>query len=464
MSDGDSSASTSAIRWRACRGVRAALWGDIDDDGLIDVVLLRRRHDLGLAPVAGRALARRDDRDAGRHARGSTPSTARSSTPTTTATSTCGWSTAAAPTSCSTTTATARSGASRAQAGLAGDGRPSRGVAVADLDGDRDHDLVVLKAAPPHEVFLNDRVWSYRPAPGLAAVRRRDTRRRGGRRQRRRRPGRALHRRARAASSDGSPMPAARGTAARSRRPTAGPRVQLAIADVNGDGDARRAWRAEPTAGRHGPRTRSGRPPVADQSAVTVVRLGGGPSGSRPGDRRSSASANPAWSNGRPDRSVRAIWPSRPPGARSPAISGARTPRASARGSRSARDRAGRPSTPCAPAQGPGQSLQPVAVGLGGARPAPTSCRWSGPTASCRPRSISARGRLHRIEETQRQLSSCPVLFAFDGTALPLRHRHPRRRRHRLPRTARRLQPAASRTNGCCCPRRRSPRMTAATR
>ncbi len=50
--------------------------------------------------------------------------------------------------------------------GLAGDGRPSRGVVVADLDSDRDVDLVIIKQEPPHEVFLNDRFWSYRPADG----------------------------------------------------------------------------------------------------------------------------------------------------------------------------------------------------------------------------------------------------------------------------------------------------------
>ena len=79
------------------------------------------------------------------------------------------------------------------QAGLAGDSRPSRGVAVTDLDGDRDHDLVVLKAAPPHEVFLNDRVWSYRPAPGMAAFTAATLDAVVAADMRRRRPGRAVH-------------------------------------------------------------------------------------------------------------------------------------------------------------------------------------------------------------------------------------------------------------------------------
>ncbi len=49
-----------------------------------------------------------------------------------------------------------------ATAGIAGDGRPSSGIAVADLDHDRDTDVIVLKASPPHDVFLNGRVWEYR--------------------------------------------------------------------------------------------------------------------------------------------------------------------------------------------------------------------------------------------------------------------------------------------------------------
>ena len=37
----------------------------------------------------------------------------------------------------------------------------------ADLDNDRDADLVVLNREPPHEVYINDRLWSYQAAAGF---------------------------------------------------------------------------------------------------------------------------------------------------------------------------------------------------------------------------------------------------------------------------------------------------------
>jgi hypothetical protein len=64
---------------------------------------------------------------------------------------------------------------------------------------------------------------------------------------------------------------------------------------------------------------------------------------------------------------------------------------------------------------GPGQSLQPMSIGLGGAPRADfVAITWSDGVYQTE-LALEA-GRLHRIAEVQRQLSSCPVLFTWDGT------------------------------------------------
>ncbi len=55
-----------------------------------------------------------------------------------------------------------------AEQGLTGSGNARQALA-ADLDGDRDTDLVVVNREPPHEVYLNDRLWAYRPGTGFEA-------------------------------------------------------------------------------------------------------------------------------------------------------------------------------------------------------------------------------------------------------------------------------------------------------
>jgi len=63
---------------------------------------------------------------------------------------------------------------------------------------------------------------------------------------------------------------------------------------------------------------------------------------------------------------------------------------------------------------GPGQSLQPYTLGLGGAAEADfIMLEWSDGVYQTE-LNVSG-GKLHRIAETQRQLASCPVLFAWDG-------------------------------------------------
>jgi hypothetical protein len=392
-------------------GVRSALWGDIDDDGLVDVVLLRR---------SGTAIWRQAPAGT--------------------------WHDVTTATRAATTDIDAVDGALfdadhdgdldvwlvnargpnellnnngdgtfrriAAQAGLAADQRPSRGVAVADLDGDRDHDLVVLKASPPHDIFLNDRVWAYRPAPGFDAFTAADITAvvaadadADGQVELYTAGPRGLER----WEPDGSGRwnPAAVGPAGRAAQ---GP---LAVADVDGDGgldllagDAN-GW----TAWTLGTATES---PLADASASgvrnwTVVHadpargpsvVGLGAAGLvewRPGPQRPRyVSLAPTGREIASDQ-------------RRSNTSGIGTRLAIRRGSHwTAIDtvRTG---------SGPGQSLQPITIGLGGADRADfVSVLWSDGILQTE---IDLEvGRVHRIEETQRQLSSCPVLFTWDGS------------------------------------------------
>jgi tetratricopeptide (TPR) repeat protein len=49
---------------------------------------------------------------------------------------------------------------------IAGSGKGSRMVIPVDIDHDRDVDIIVINEDTPHEVYLNDRLWSYRKAEG----------------------------------------------------------------------------------------------------------------------------------------------------------------------------------------------------------------------------------------------------------------------------------------------------------
>jgi Flp pilus assembly protein TadD len=65
---------------------------------------------------------------------------------------------------------------------------------------------------------------------------------------------------------------------------------------------------------------------------------------------------------------------------------------------------------------GPGQNLTPLAIGLGGAaRIDYASIDWSDGVLQTE-LALDA-SKVHRIAETQRQLSSCPLVFAWDGNA-----------------------------------------------
>lgn len=63
---------------------------------------------------------------------------------------------------------------------------------------------------------------------------------------------------------------------------------------------------------------------------------------------------------------------------------------------------------------GPGSNLLPAAIGLNGAQQADfVAIDW--PDGVYQTELDLAAGQTHRIKETQRQLASCPVLFAWDG-------------------------------------------------
>ncbi|MGD9903441.1 MAG: FG-GAP-like repeat-containing protein [Vicinamibacterales bacterium] len=396
-------------------GVRSALWGDIDDDGLLDVVLLRaggttiwrqapagqwrdvtaamRAATADIDAVDGALFDADHDGDLDIwlvNARGSNELLNNNGD------------------------GTFRRIA--AQAGLAGDRRPSRGVAVADLDGDRDHDLVVLKASPPHEVFLNDRVWQYRAAPGFEALRNAELgavvaadRDADGQVELYTASARGLERWQPDATGTWTAAPFGRGaTAAR------GP---LAIADVDGDGGLdlvagmATGWAAwSMTAPDEGP--------LVDESASGVTAWA--VVHSDPIRGPSVFGLSPAglleWAPGadRPPYVVLA------PSGREIA-SDQRRSNSSGIGTRIA-VRAGSQWTAIdtvRTSSGPGQSLQPVSIGLGGSggtRADFVSLVW--PDGILQTEIGLAAGQVHRLEETQRQLSSCPVLFADDGTGL----------------------------------------------
>jgi hypothetical protein len=376
-------------------GVRAALWGDLDDDGLVDVVLCRpsggtqvwRQSPAGrwadVTAASGVRLARTDIVDGAifdaDHDGDLDVWLVNAAGPNELLNNDGGW----------------RFRTIGGTAGVAGDGRPSRGIAVADLDNDRDADVIVIKDTPPHDIFLNGRVWEYRRDDKAAAVASA--------------PLAALV--AGDFDADGDPELYTSGTRGieQWRRDSAGvwraapmaavspaaPALRLAIADTDGDGALELLGAAPEGAGAAMGWAVVHLDPAAGPSVVAVPDSGA-PMIWNPGPGRHEYLA--LRLTGRDPNSDQ----------RRSNISGLGARVAVRTGSRWTAFETARVES------GPGQSLQPTSLGLGGAPRADfVAITWSDGVFQTE-LALEA-GRLHRIPETQRQLSSCPVLFAWDG-------------------------------------------------
>ncbi len=296
------------------------------------------------------------------------------------------------------------------------DPRPSTGIVVADLDADRDADIILIKQAAPHVALVNDRAWRYHrdsrfgTSPGAPIVAAVAGDLDGDGHVEVYTSGPDGIARWLRASSGAWASSAVAGTAA-----LAGS-VQLALADVDGDGrpdlvgtgsDGRVQAVAISPAGSAAPLFVGRDQPIAGW-ALAVLDATKGP----------SLVAMPTGTNGAP-----LLW--RPGSGRFPfvtiALSG-RDPRGTQIRSNTSgigtqvAARAGSQWTALATYRsqsGIGQSLQPLPIGTGG-RPQIdfVAMTWSDGVFQSE---LALAPGLHAIAETERQLSSCPVLFGFDG-------------------------------------------------
>nr|VFK63603.1 MAG: Repeat domain-containing protein [Candidatus Kentron sp. UNK]VFK70865.1 MAG: Repeat domain-containing protein [Candidatus Kentron sp. UNK] len=334
------------------------------------------------------------------------------------------------------------------------EGRGGKGsflVIPADLDRDRDADIIVLNRTPPHRVYMNDRLWSYHAskdfgafeaAPALSATVG-DVDSDGWPEIHTLTPEGALVRWSRNEAGAFAPerLPCVgdgefpcldvigpssnRSAVGEDAGRAGGSWAQMALSDVDGDGTLelligdQRGWSAVRVT--EGPKGRAIIRPLFTASMPKGKRL----LGMAPLLRRPETGHGVAGLIGRADGGVDlAYWPAGPGrhGFLALASSGmadvgkAMRSNASGIGTRIAA-RVGSRWTIAENFRdhsGPGQSRQPLPIGLGGtARLDFVAIDWSDGVFQSE-LALEA-GRLHRIPETQRQLSSCPVLFAWDG-------------------------------------------------
>ena len=388
------------------RGVVAALWGDIDDDGMVDVVFCgaegpvywrqapvgtwTRDRLLGEDPCTGGAVADADhDGDLDVFTIGPAGSELFSNN---------------------------RDGTFRRLAAEMGLSKTSHGrqALFADLDGDRDLDILVVNAVPPHDIWQNDRTWNYRPMAGLrdlgntplAAVTVGDADADG-------------HREIYGVAADGellrwtydgsawkktSVTPAKTGSTAPGTR-------ELDLADFDGDGRGELLRVLPDGLTLIDPATGEVKHAETVPNLVTAMALvldaAHGPSLLAVHDRKVSL-----WraGSGRHVFLALTLTGDGEAGQTRSNASGLGTwVRVRVAGRWTVLDRMD-------PHSGPGQSLQPLSIGLGGHSQADfVELEWSNGVSQTE-LDLEA-GRHHVIEETQRQLASCPVLFAWNGKA-----------------------------------------------
>jgi tetratricopeptide (TPR) repeat protein len=305
-----------------------------------------------------------------------------------------------------------------AEAGIAGDGREAIGIVVADLDSDNDADLIILKRQPPHDVFLNDRQWRYRPDDSLKQFAASPTQGvvaadsdadgqvelfslwRGVDVWRRSAQGKWDG----PSSSEGNTAPDLPG--------------QLAVADVSGSGNLSTVDTLGPRSIEISPIPRGRRidrlshvsspfpwtvwslvvlDAGAGPSIVAMSPDGGPPVIKGPGEKRPPFAA--LWLTGKQNQADQMRSNASGIGAKIAARIDSRWVAASTHPKNSS---------------GPGQSLQPICIGLGGASKADfVSITW--PDGLRQTELLVPAGKLTVIPETQRQTSSCPVIFAWNG-------------------------------------------------
>jgi len=304
--------------------------------------------------------------------------------------------------------------------GIAGDGRPSRSWLASDLDNSRDLDLLVIKGESPHHALLNDRGWSYRTDDGFATLLASDIAAAAavdvdadgqveiltltssgslGLWQRDQHGAWAIVQRTEESDAFG-PTPAF-----------------LLVFDINGDGafeavhSTSNGWRAVQISpsdwgqevSSFDSETPSHLTALASVAAsdgrgasLVGVRSGAQPVIWKPGTGRHQFAGLTLRGGDDPGHSMRS--------------------NASAIGTRVSA-RLGDTWTvlhTIRPSSGPGQSLQPVLIGLAG-RDVIDFVQFDWPDGVFQTELSLAGGTNHTIAETQRQISSCPVLFAWDG-------------------------------------------------